>query len=88
MITLSEYNDDGSSFIDQPPADPFKAEPDSMGLYRIYLTRPTLFLPDDSNPINLTDAPTLEGHFRLGNLARLRQTLCTLMTQSSRHKRA
>jgi hypothetical protein len=40
-------------------------EPDSMEFYRIYPTRPTLFLPDDSNLVNLTDVPTLEGHFDL-----------------------
>jgi len=32
-----------------------------MGLYRVYPTRPTLFPPDDSHLISLTDAPTLEG---------------------------
>ncbi|KAJ8589518.1 hypothetical protein M405DRAFT_205626 [Rhizopogon salebrosus TDB-379] len=45
----SERSEDGSSLVDQPPADPFETEPDSMGLFRIYPTRPTLFPPDDSN---------------------------------------
>jgi hypothetical protein len=40
-------------------------EPDPMGFYRIYPTRPTLFLPDDSNLVNLTDVPILVGHFDL-----------------------
>jgi hypothetical protein len=37
------------------------SELDSIGLFRIYSTRPMLFPPDDSNLITLTDAPTLEG---------------------------
>src|ERR1700709_2916127 len=36
----SKHSDDGSSFVDQPHADPFETEPDSMGLFRIYPTRP------------------------------------------------
>jgi hypothetical protein len=51
----SEHSDDGSSFVDQPPADPFETEPDSMGLFRIYPTHPTLFPSDDSNLISLID---------------------------------
>ncbi|KAJ8595766.1 hypothetical protein M405DRAFT_837596 [Rhizopogon salebrosus TDB-379] len=33
MSTPSQHSDDGSSFVDQPPADPFKTELDSMGLH-------------------------------------------------------
>lgn len=39
---------------------PFETEPDDIGLYRIYPTRPTL-IPADSTMLNtVTDAPTLD----------------------------
>jgi hypothetical protein len=44
-------------------------EPGSMGLFHIYPMRPTLFPPDDSNLISLTDAPTLEGQQATGSNA-------------------
>ena len=57
----SKHSDDGSSFVDQPHADPFETEPDSMGFFLIYTTHPTLFPTGDSNIISLTDAPTPKG---------------------------
>ncbi|KAG1839963.1 hypothetical protein DFJ58DRAFT_733060 [Suillus subalutaceus] len=58
---LSQPSDKGLPSINQPLAESFKTEPDSMGLYRIYPTRPTFIPPNDSSLINCTDAPTLEG---------------------------
>lgn len=52
---------EGPSSTDQPSADAFTTQPNSMGLYRVYPTRPTLIPPDDPCLVNLTDAPTLEG---------------------------
>ncbi|KAG0696582.1 hypothetical protein DFH29DRAFT_1004423 [Suillus ampliporus] len=46
---------------DAPLAGP--SEPDSMGLYRIYLTRPTFIPPNNSSLVNCTDASTLEGEW-------------------------
>jgi len=44
---------DGLLSISHPAAHPFETEPDSMGLYRVYPTCPTLFPPDDSYLISL-----------------------------------
>ena len=48
----SKHSGDCLSFVDQLHADPFETEPDSMGLFCIYPTRPTLIPPDDSDLIS------------------------------------
>ena len=52
---LSDHSEsqDGLLSISHPAARLFETEPDSMGLYRVYPTRPTLFPPDDSHLISL-----------------------------------
>ena len=43
------------------PLVPYHTDPDSLGLFRVYATRPTLF-PQDRTIKSISDAPTFETH--------------------------
>ena len=58
--------DDNADGHQRPPLIPFQTEPDSMGLYRIYPTPPTLIPKGGGTLDSVCDAPTLDA---TGNVA-------------------